>query len=178
MGKPAATGYKRVVPEDFRGLFSNFYKNVMVPVRVVNNLLQLRVGRAAIEIGRFLINSTVGVGGLRDCARDCFGIEPRQADFGQTLGRYGLGPGFYLVLPVFGPSSARDAVGLAGDILLDPKTYVQPFLLNAGVNAHYLINILSFRLGDYETLKRASLDPYVALRSGYAEARKKQIDEE
>ena len=78
-------------------------------------------GYAGIELARFLINSTVGVGGLRDCATECFGINGRDADFGQTLGKYGVGFGFYIVWPLLGPSSPRDTVGWVGRPVLTPN---------------------------------------------------------
>ncbi len=122
--KPAAQGYKFVVPEEVRGLFSNFYYNIKAPVRIVNNLLQGKPGYAAVELLRFLINSTMGVAGLRDCAKDCFDITGRDADFGQTLGKYGIGFGFYVVAPFLGPTSPRDGIGWLVDWTLRPTTYV------------------------------------------------------
>ena len=176
--KPAARGYKYVVPEDFRGLFSNFYDNIKAPIRIVNNMLQGKPGYAGKELARFLINSTVGVGGLRDCAKECFGITGRRADFGQTLGKYGVGFGFYIVWPILGPSSPRDTVGFVGDWLLKPTTYVSSgFLspLTVGLYAHEAVNTTSFHLGDYEALKAAAIDPYVAIRDGYAQHRTEEI---
>ena len=114
--KPVTKVYKAGVPEGFRGLMSNFYRNIKAPVRIVNNMLQGKPKYAGLELSRFLINSTVGVGGLRDCATDCFGINGRDADFGQTLGKYGVGFGFYIVWPFLGPSSPRDTVGWAADL--------------------------------------------------------------
>lgn len=183
--RPAATGYKKVVSEDFRVLFSNFYKNLSSPVRIVNKLLQMKPGDAGIEMARLVINSTLGVGGLRDCANECFGVRMRDADFGQTLGYYGVGQGFYLVWPFLGPSSARDSIGYGGDYLLYPTTWYASFSVSVGMRAHEKVNILSFHLGDYEALKKAAIDPYVSLRNAYiqnreafvAEARGKKGDE-
>ena len=109
--EPTARGYKYVVNEDVRGLFANFYRNVKAPVRIVNNVLQGKPQYAGIELVKFVINSTVGVGGLKDCATECFHMGGRDADFGQTLGKYGVGFGFYIVWPFLGPSSPRDTVG-------------------------------------------------------------------
>jgi phospholipid-binding lipoprotein MlaA len=178
--KPAATGYKHVVNEDFRALFSNFYKNISAPIRIVNNFLQGKPGYAGIEFARFLINSIVGVGGLRDCAKECFGINGRDADFGQTLGKYGVGFGFYIVWPVLGPSSPRDTVGWVGDWLLRPQTYVSSQAISyegTGLYVHEKTNYTSFHLGDYEALKQASIDPYVAMRDAYVQYRKKLIEQ-
>jgi phospholipid-binding lipoprotein MlaA len=177
---PAAKGYRHVVPEDVRGLFTSFYENIKAPVRVVNNLLQGKPGYAGIELARFLINSTVGVGGLRDCAKECFAINGRDADFGQTLGKYGLGFGFYLVWPFLGPSSPRDTVGWLGDRALTPTSYVSPQWISfesVGLYAHEKVNYISFHLGDYETLKGAAIDPYVAMRDAYIQYRLKLIEQ-
>jgi len=176
--KPAARGYKAVLPEEIRGLFSNFYQNIKAPIRIVNNLLQGKPGYAGIELARLLINSTIGVGGLRDCAGECFGIKGRDADFGQTLGKYGVGFGFYLVWPVLGPSSPRDTVGFAGDWLLTPTTYLSSDWFSPEVMAlyaHQAVNTTSFHLGDYEALKAAAIDPYVAIRDAYVQHRTEVI---
>jgi len=176
--KPVTRGYKYAVPEDFRGLFSNVYKNIKAPIRIVNNLLQGRPGYAGEELARFLINSTIGVGGLRDCAKECFGITGRQADFGQSLGKYGIGFGFYIVWPILGPSCSRDTVGFAGDWLLTPTTYLSPDWFSPeviGLYAHEAVNTTSFHLGDYEAIKAAAIDPYVAIRDGYVQHRTENI---
>jgi phospholipid-binding lipoprotein MlaA len=172
--KPVTRGYKAVVPEEFRGLFSNFYNNLKAPIRIVNNLLQGKPGYAGKELVRLVINSTVGVGGLRDCAGECFGIKGREADFGQTLGIYGVGYGFYIVWPVLGPSSPRDTVGSVGDWLLRPQTYISSNFfdpLTIGLYVHETVNKTSFHLGDYEALKAAAIDPYIAIRDAYVQNR-------
>jgi phospholipid-binding lipoprotein MlaA len=183
--KPVAEGYKAVLPEDMRGLVNNFYSNLKAPIRIVNNLLQGRPGYAGIEAVRLLVNSTVGVAGLRDCAKDCFGITGRDADFGQTLGKYGIGHGFYIVWPFLGPSSARDALGFVANWYLVPTAYVrwppgtEDFFINplsVILYAHYVVNDTTFHIGEYEMLKDAAIDPYVAMRDIYAQYRKKKVD--
>lgn len=179
--KPAAEGYKYVVPEDFRGLFSNFYRNLKAPIRIMNNLLQGRPGYAGKETARLLINSTIGVGGLKDCASECFDIKGRDAEFGQTLGKYGIGFGFYIVWPLLGPSSPRDTIGLVADYALSPTSYLSPDAMSieaATLYAHEVVNTTSFRLGDYETMKKAAVDPYVAIRDAYRQHRLKKIREQ
>jgi len=180
VAKPTTKVYKRVLPEGFRGLIGSFYQNVKAPVRIVNNVLQGKPSYAGLELSRFLINSTVGVGGVRDCATDCFGSKGRDADFGQTLGKYGVGFGFYIVWPFLGPSSPRDTVGWVADRALTPTTYVttQWISLEAvGIYAHEKVTYLSFHLGDYEALKAAAIDPYVAMRDAYVQYRKKALQE-
>ena len=176
--KPVTRGYKAAVPEDFRGLFSNFYRNLKAPIRIVNNMLQGEPGYAGKELARLVINSTIGVGGLRDCAGECFGIKGRDADFGQTLGKYGVGFGFYIVWPILGPSCPRDTVGFVGDWLLRPATYLSSNFfdpVSIGLYAHEAVNTTSFHLGDYEAIKAAAIDPYVAIRDGYVQHRTEEL---
>jgi len=176
--KPVAIGYKAALPEEIRGLFTNFYYNLKAPIRIVNNLLQGEPGYAGKELARFVINSTIGVGGLRDCAGECFGIKGRNADLGQTLGIYGVGFGFYLVWPILGPSSPRDTVGFAGDWLLKPTTYISSNFFDPvtiGLYAHEAVNKASFHIGDYEALKAAAIDPYVAIRDAYVQSRMEDL---
>lgn len=178
--KPVTQVYSHV-PEDFRIVFSNIYDNLWAPSRILNNLFQLRLRGAGNELTRFVINSTVGVGGMGDAARDAFGIKKQEADFGQTLGWYGFGHGFYLVLPFFGPSSLRDGVGLAGDQLMHPLSYVGSshltFGQQTGISAHEKVNSTSFRIGDYESFKESAVDPYISMRDAFVQYRKKKVEE-
>lgn len=178
--KPVTQGYAHI-PEDFRIVFSNIYDNLWAPSRMLNNLLQLRLKGAGNELVRFVLNSVVGIGGIGDAARDAFGINKQEADFGQTMGHYGIDHGFYLVLPVFGPSSLRDGVGLVGDRFMHPLTYVgSPHLTlgqSTGIYAHEKVNDTSFRIGDYESFKEAAIDPYIAMRDAFVQHRKKKVDE-
>ena len=171
--KPMTEGYKYVVPEDFRVLFGNFFKNIKAPVRIINNLLQGKFGHAGNELASFLINSTIGVGGLRDCAGECFGIKGRDTGFGQTLASYGMGTGFYIVWPILGPSSPRDTVGFVADRFLTPTAYLSPGQVGietaVGLYVWDGVNRTSFHLGDYEIVKKAAVDPYIAMRDGYVQ---------
>ncbi len=175
--KPITRVYKRVVPEDFRLLFKNVYGNASAPIRIVNNILQLRLRYGASELGRFAINTTLGIGGLRNIGGDCFGMKTHDADFGETLGYYGLGQGFFIVWPVLGPSTARDTVGYAGDVALYPPTWFAPTTVSAAASAHNHVNNLSFHLGEYESLKKAAVDPYIAVRSAYVQNRAAAVEE-
>ena len=179
--KPVTRAYSSVVPEDFRFVFSNAYDNLKAPARVVNNLLQFKVRAAGRELFRFLFNSTAGIGGLADAAGRDLGIRKEEADFGQTLGSYGLGQGFYIVWPLLGPSSLRDTVGLVGDRLMYPFTYVNrddlSYANQAEILAHEKVNDTSFKLGDYESFKKSALDPYVSMRDAFAQHRRKKVEE-
>ena len=179
--KPVAKGYKTVAPEPFRQSLREFFVNLRFPVRFVNNLLQGKLKKAGIETARFVINSTVGIGGLFDPARDEWKLQSYSEDLDQTLGFYKIPPGIYFDWPVFGPSSIRGTAGTIGDSLLSPWNYWSPwtysdgFTVTAGIATGDTINSSSLRLGEYERFKRATLDPYVALRDAYFENRESLI---
>lgn len=172
--KPVAQVYGAVIPELARVSVKNFFANVTMPIRFVNNLLQGKLRNAGVELLRFTINTTLGMGGLFDTA-DGFSLRPHNEDLGQTLGTYGLGQGFYLVLPILGPSSLRDAAGLAGDSFLDPVNYVDGWEVVLGAKTLKAENAVSLRIGQYEELKESALDPYVSFRNGYAQYRAHQV---
>ena len=169
--KPVAKGYNVVVPQGVRVAVRNFFSNLATPIRVANNLLQGKFRATGTELLRFTINSTIGMAGLFDPAHDGFQLEKKDADLGQTLGRYGLGQGMYLVLPLLGPTTLRDGAGLAGDLFLDPISYIHPTEAAVGVSAYKRENNLSLRIGEYEDLTGSALDPYVAVRDAYAQHR-------
>lgn len=169
--KPVARGY-RVVPRPVRSSVGNFFSNLKTPVRAVNALLQFKIKDTATELGRFVVNTTVGWGGLFDPAGYSLGWEKKSEDFGQTMGHYGVGSGWYLVLPLFGPSSVRDGTGALVDQYLDPLLYVKMknweyYSLSAGSR----INALSLDPDSYEGIKRDALDPYLFIRAAYAQHR-------
>jgi phospholipid-binding lipoprotein MlaA len=175
--KPVAQGYGKVVPEAARVSVNNFFANLSFPVRFVNCLLQANFAGAATELGRFTINTLWGIGGLLDpAASKEINLLKQDEDFGQTLGFYGWGQGFYLNWPVFGPSSPRDTVGLIGDGFLKPSNYLSPWYASTGAWAYDKVNDNSLRIGDYESLKEAAIDPYVAIRDAYVQYRLKQVN--
>ena len=173
--KPAGKGYSKVVPRPARTCVGRLFGNVKYPVHLVNNLLQGKFKAAGIETGRFVVNSTVGVGGLFDPAKR-WKIEAHPADFDQTLGFYGVGSGIYFDWPVFGPSAARGTAGLAADGMLSPWSYIGGVGVALGVPAYRELNSASLHLGEYESFKKATLDPYVAMRSAYYESRAEAVD--
>jgi phospholipid-binding lipoprotein MlaA len=175
--KPVAKGYKKVTPGFFRKGVSNFFHNLGTPVRLVSSVLQGKIKGAGSELGRFLVNTTLGVGGVWDPADKFFGLKSSEEDLGQTLGSYRIGNGFYIVWPVLGPSTARDTVGLAGDFFLNPLYYLEPSELAWGLSGLDTVNNASFMIGDYETVKSTYMDPYVMIRDFYIEHRKKKISE-
>ena len=175
--EPIAKGYKQITPTPVRKGVRNFFHNLLFPVRFVNNILQGELTDATKEIGIFIVNSTVGVAGLLQPAQDALDLQTADEDLGQTLGKYSIGNGFYLVLPILGPSSLRDTIGLVGDSFLKPVNYVEPWELSVGIQAFDAVNRTSFRIGDYQALKDAAVDPYVAIRDAYIQNRNEQIRE-
>jgi phospholipid-binding lipoprotein MlaA len=174
--KPVGKGYAFVVPEKLRICFRNVFNNLLMPVRAVNCLLQGKFKGFGTEVARFAINSTMGVGGFGDAGKIVFNLEPRLEDFGQTLGFYGIGPGIYINLPLIGSSSLRDTVGLAGDSFLNPMNYLGiPIEYNAAIKAYSLINNTSLLIGEYESFKKAAIDPYISLRDAYHQYRQYMI---
>jgi phospholipid-binding lipoprotein MlaA len=175
--KPVAQGYRKVVPEVARVSVSNFFANLAFPIRFVNCLLQANFKGAAAELGRFTVNTLWGVGGVLDPASsEDINLSKQDEDFGQTLGAYGLGQGFFINWPLFGPSSLRDTVGLVGDAFLTPATYLNPWYAGAGTRVYDRVNDTSLKIGDYESLKEAAIDPYVALRDAYIQYRLKKVN--
>ena len=174
--KPVAQGYRKVVPEGARASVSNFFSNITFPIRFVNCLLQANFDGAASEFARFTVNTIWGIGGLWDPAsRKDINLPKQNGDFGQTLGVYGLGQGFYINWPILGPSSPRDTVGLVGDYFLHPFSYVDPWYARAGTKSYDKVNDTSLRIGDYESLKEAAIHPYVAIRDAYVQYRQKKV---
>lgn len=174
--KPVAQGYGKVVPEVARVGVRNFFSNVASPIRIVNCVFQANFVGAAKELGRFVVNTLWGFGGLLDPASDNAVNLPKQdGDFGQTLGVYGLGQGFYIHWPIFGPSSPRDTVGMIGDLFLDPFTYLIASDVLVGIKAYEKVNATSLAIGDYESLKDAAVDPYVAFRDAYVQYRLNKV---
>jgi phospholipid-binding lipoprotein MlaA len=174
--KPVAKGYRYVVPEGARIAVRNFFSNLGTPIRAANTLLQGKFKATGTELVRFTINSTFGIAGLFDRAKD-LNLDRKDEDTGQTLGVYGLGHGMYVVLPILGPSSARDAVGFVGDTFLDPLTYISPTEVAIGANAVRSETNLSFKIEDIDELFGTAVDPYVAVRDAYIQSREKRVKE-
>lgn len=175
--KPVAKGYNFILPEVARRGVRNFFSNLFTPIRFVNCALQGKGSAAAREVARFVANTTLGVAGFWDPARELYGLQISNEDLGQTLGAYGLGNGFYLVWPVLGPSTLRDTVGFFGDLYVNPINYLEPTSLSIGVGLYRRFNDLSLRIGDYEAVKQAAVDPYVAMRDGYIQFRRSLVDQ-
>jgi phospholipid-binding lipoprotein MlaA len=174
--KPVTRGYSFILPEGVRISIRNFFDNIATPIRLVNNLLQFKFKPAGNELLRFGVNSTVGLLGFFDIAQNHMDIKAQDEDFGQTLGKWGLGPGFYITWPILGPSSLRDSVGYAGDYFLDPVNYIDPEIDRYAIKIGDQVNRTSFVIGDYEEIKKDAIDPYAAIRDIYHQYRKSKID--
>ena len=174
--KPLARGYTAITPDIFRIGVRNFFYNLMMPIRLVNCILQGKGNAAANEFTRFVINTSVGLLGLVDVASHYPQLNlADDEDLGQTFAKYGIGNGFYLVWPILGPSTLRDFIGEIGDAYLNPLIYIDPIEAELAVRGFNYINKTSFHIGDYEALKEASVDPYVAMRNSYLQYREQKI---
>ncbi|MCK9336579.1 MAG: VacJ family lipoprotein [Arcobacteraceae bacterium] len=182
---PVARGYKKVVPKPARTGISNFFHNIFYPIRLINNLLQLKFKNSVEETGRFLINSTIGIVGFMDVAKDHYGLEPKSEDLGQTLGVWGIGSGPHIVLPFVGSSNLRDFVGLVGDGFINPlssNSYEPIRIPNSteeaiGLKLFDTTNTLSHNPDVYEVATKDSINLYIFLRDSYEQRRNKLIQE-
>jgi len=174
--EPTARAYAYVLPEPARKCIKRFFINTTTPGRFVNCLLQGKIKGAGIELSRLVINTTIGIGGLFDPARNYWNLSRNNEDTGQTFGHYGMGHGFYFVLPLLGPSSGRDALGTILDFALDPLLYVNIKLWENGtIRFVRTVNDSSLILGEYEDLKKAAIDPYISLRNAFVQYRKRAV---
>ena len=172
---PVAKSYRYVTPDELRSRIGNVSDNLMEPLNMVNSFLQGDFQRGMKSFWRFVLNSTVGIGGMNDVAASA-GIERQNEDFGQTLAVWGVGEGPYIVLPILGPSSLRDTAGLATDWFINPVNYaiddtnteIWVALARGLVQRERLIDVL-------DDVNETSLDPYVTLRSMYRQHRAAQI---
>ncbi len=174
---PVARGYKVAVPGPVRSMFTNMRSNFGDIGVTVNSLLQLKFANAATSGGRLVVNSTIGLGGMLDVASD-MGMDKKNEDFGQTLGFYGVPSGPYVMLPVFGPSTMRDAGGLLVDSALDPSVsgvfFIAPYI-GPIINSVKLTDIRAVLLDTDQTLEDAALDKYEFLRDAYLQRRRSLI---
>jgi len=171
--RPVARGWKFITLQAMRDSVSRFFYNAAFPSRFVSELGQGKGGEAGNEAGRFIVNSTVGIGGLFDPATH-FGFTRSDEDVGQMFGRWGIPPGPYLVLPLLGPSDPRDAVGLAADTLLNPLFWFVPY----GSGAVNAINSRAQADEEIENAKKTALDYYVFVRDAYVQNRAAAVRDE
>jgi phospholipid-binding lipoprotein MlaA len=175
--KPVATAWDFVFPDPVQRSISNAIDNLDVVRRLTNNLLQLKLAGAGREVARFGINSTIGIVGLFDVAKDGFGIERSDEDTGQTFGVWGAGPGPYLVLPFMPVMTVRDGVGRVFDTAMNPMVWLAPTGVTLGINGTYIINERSLNLDKFQSVEEAVVDLYGAVRNAYLQRREAAIRE-
>ena len=175
--EPVAKGYKKL-PSPIQSGVGNFINNLKLPLAALNQLLQGQGKNAAESTGRFLVNSTIGVFGLIDVAED-IGFDQKEEDFGQTLATWGIGDGFYIVLPLFGPSNLRDATGMVMTMMTDP---INAYAITQGeawaIPVRTAANAIDQRsqiIDEVNALRDNSVDYYAAVRSSYYQNRKAAI---
>jgi phospholipid-binding lipoprotein MlaA len=195
--KPVAKGYNVVVPNIIQVGISNVFYNSRVTPRFMNNVFQGKFKGAGIEVGRFLINTTVGIGGFFDVAQR-FNLTTPEEDTGQTLGFYGVKPGPYLMVPLLGPYTVRDLIGYGGDIALNPIYWLivptmhnidaiptvvdvderaATYAISIGARAIEIVNDRSLNLEKFQGVEESTLDLYAAVRNAYLQKRAKAIRE-
>lgn len=194
--KPLAQGYNAVIPNPVQVGISNLFYNLRFPARFFNNVFQGKARGAATEMGRFMLNTTFGLGGLYDVAKD-MDITTPEEDTGQTLGFYGVKPGPYVVLPLLPPYNLRDLIGFAGDIALNPFNWlVAPIIevegipsviahtdratstvVQLGGRVFEIVNDRSLNLEKFQGVEEATLDLYAAVRNAYLQKRARAIRE-
>ncbi len=175
--RPLAVGYKKITPEPVQAGVSRFFANLGMPVTVVNQALQGRPGDATRSLGRFAVNTTVGIVGVFDPASH-FGMPGRNdEDFGQTLATWGWHDSRYLVLPLLGPRTVRDALGIVGDQPLSPIAQIQDSGVASGLQALEIVDVRT-RLLPIDQFRRDALDDYVFVRDAWIQRRNHQIQQD
>lgn len=179
--QPVAEAYRDLTPQGIRIAIRNILGNLRAPVILAGDLLQGNVSRARITLGRFMVNSTIGVGGIIDVARE-WGVPGHTEDSGQTLAVWGVGEGPYLFIPLFGPSNPRDVLGQAMDFAINPLSWFgQGALVDAAGWTQLGLTVVDTRealLEPIDQVRATSLDPYTTLRSAYRQRRGYEIRNE
>jgi len=168
--EPVAKGYDVVTPDELQHCIRNFFWNLRVPIQGLNGLFQGKAVQSASDVGRFTVNTTIGLAGFLDPAT-YFGLDRHEEDFGQTLGVWGVPNGPYLVIPLLGPSTVRDTGGLAVDSLLTPTWYFLDAAVTVGSRVVDTVNTRAMVLEDVKRAREASFDFYSAVRSAYLQHR-------
>lgn len=180
---PLAKGYDFIIPNRVQRCFNNVFRLAGTPKRFFNNLFQKKYKSSFIEFERLLINSSLGIGGLFDPANHFFNLEQQTEDFGQTLGHYGFDQGPYIIWPIVGPSTRRDALGFAGDTAFSPFFWfgiydVEPEDVFRGMSMTKRVNNYTYNVrSNYERITESAIDPYIALQHAFIQNRIKLIEE-
>ncbi len=172
--KPVAQGYDAGAPLPVKVGIGNFFGNILDVWTAVNNLLQGKVGDAASDTGRFLVNTTVGIGGVFDVASD-LGLKKHSEDFGQTLGKWGVGDGPYFFWPIIGPRTTRDTFGWLVDTNVDPVWRVNDIPLRNSLVGVRFIDVRAGLLPADKVVEEAAFDKYNYIRDAYLQNRRNEI---
>ena len=181
---PISNVYDFIAPDKVQKSIHNVFSNLRMPIRFFNNAFQKKGKAASMEFGRFVINSTVGIGGLFDPAKAAFNLDAHSEDFGQTLGFYGMDAGPYIIWPILGPSTFRDTLGYIGNTAFNPTFWVSVYdidpvhsiLSNASIARR--VNTYTYSIRDgYDRVVGEAFDPYIALQNAYIQNRLKKINE-
>lgn len=180
--RPTAKGYRFITPDPVEQSVGRFFSNLFYPTTIINSFLQAKFYNGSSDLARFVLNTTLGIAGLFDVATG-LGFEEHDEDFGQTLGYWGLGQGPYLMLPLLGPSTGRDTVGLVADRFTNPLNYVgeiesltdsEALAIQLGLTALYIIDLRAGLLG-FDRNVRNAFDPYLFVRGAYLERRRNKV---
>ena len=174
--KPVARGYRAVVPEQVQIMLGNALNNVTWVPRFMNSLLQGKWEGALREVSRFVLNSTLGIGGLFDPGKVAE-LQPSSEDFGQTLGLWGVSSGPYLVLPLLGPTTVRDGIGKGVDSAMNPLTYFVPFVGQVGMKVGDTVNDRALNYDLFAGVEATTIDLYSSVRHFYLKRREHMIEE-
>ena len=172
--QPIARGYQAITPDFLDAGITNFFNNMRDFTSAINNLLQLKLSRVVSDVGRILVNSTLGLLGFIDVASN-LDIPSYKEDFGQTLGYWGVGPGPYFVLPILGPSTVRDAVAIIPDWYTQPVAYLDDKAWRWALAILYGVDKRADLLGASKVLEEAALDPYTFTRDAYLQKRRNDV---
>ena len=167
--QPLAMAYSFVIPDYVRNGIRRIDANIQMPGRLINSILQAKFIRAGVEVGRFVVNTTVGIAGFYDPAYAWLGMEPRINNFGQTFAYWGIGKGFYFIVPIMGSTCLRDGVGLVGDYFANPITWIPPYIfwnwISWGIKFGLGFNNMTLDLENYLRICQSSVDPYETVKT-------------
>lgn len=179
--KPFSRAYTKIVPDPVERGMSNVFENLKFPSRFVSNVLQGRFGQAGKETGKFVLNTTVGIAGIMKPSDRVEGLRTSDEDIGQAFGRWGLGHGFYIVIPLIGPTSLRDFAGDFADNytepIPEPWSQIEDSTSRWVVRGVEIVNNLPSLMDLYDSMKRSAIDPYASVRDAYAQRRARLVEE-
>lgn len=179
--RPFARAYTKIVPDPIEKGIGNVFNNLKLPSRFVSNAFQGRFGQAGKETGQFVINTTAGIGGIFRVSDRFEDLQTSQEDFGQTLGAWGFGHGFYIIVPFLGPTSLRDFaadfVDDAVDPIPTPNSQIDDSADRLALRVIDIVNRLPSLIDLYDSMSRSAIDPYASMRDGYTQRRASQVAE-